>query len=84
MTLDHAQLFLQPLELLHADVVAAAHNHHHRAQVLCQLALGLQPFDNVIVHSCQSGTTGRLHQDLFIICTERKTTQISVMTCLCS
>lgn len=59
--LDDAELFLQPLQLFHADVVAAAHHDDHRAQVWYQLAFSLQPFDDITVDSCQSGTTGGLH-----------------------
>lgn len=70
-TLDNTELFFQPPQLLHADVVAAAHHDDHRAQGLCQLALILQSLDNVTVHGCQGSATGRLHQDLLIICRER-------------
>lgn len=69
--LDNTELFFQPPQLLHADVVAAAHHDDHRAQGLCQLALILQSLDNVTVHGCQGSATGRLHQDLLIICRER-------------
>lgn len=71
MKLNNAKLLFQLVQLLQADVVAATHHNDHRAQVLRQLALIPQPFDNATVHRCQSSTTGRLHQDLLIICTGR-------------
>lgn len=71
-TLDNTQLFFQPPQLLHADVVATAHHNDHRAQAARQLSLILQLFDNVAVHGCQGRTAGRLHQDLLIICRESR------------
>lgn len=75
-TLDDAELFLQPLQLFHADVVAAAHHDDHGAQVWCQPAFSLQPFDDTAVDSCQSGTAGGLHQHLLIVCRGRRCQEI--------
>lgn len=62
-----AQLFLEAPELLQTDVVAAAHHHHHGPQLLRQLALRLQPADDVAVDGRQGRTAGRLHQHLLIV-----------------
>lgn len=77
--LDDAELLLQPLQLLHADVVAAAHHHYHRSQALGrhQLAFYLQPLDDAAVDGGQGGAAGRLHQHLLVVCRRERRWEIS-------
>lgn len=64
----HAQLFLEGPQLAQTDVAAPTDNDHEGGQRGPELALSLQLLNHAAVHGGQGCPTGRLHQDLLVIC----------------
>lgn len=67
----HAQLLLEGLQLRQADVAAPADNDHEGGQRGAELPLSLQLLNHMAVDGGQGCPTGRLYQDLLIICQRR-------------
>lgn len=64
----HAQLFLEGWQLGQADVAAPADDDHEGGQRGAEFPLSLQLLNHLAVDGGQGCPTGRLYQDLLIIC----------------